>query len=134
MEPIKIVMRYVDGRIIKGFTSDFSPTKNLFHVQPVEAKATDKSIEISVRELKAVFFVKDFSGDPSYSEDKKFSGAQVPSGRKVEVTFLDNEILVGATLSYDPGRPGFFITPADPQSNNLRVFVVSSATRKVRYL
>jgi hypothetical protein len=134
MEPIKIVMRYVDGRIVKGFTTDFAPNKTLFHVRPVESAATDKGVEISLKQLKAVFFVRDFSGDPSHDESNEFSGAQPSSGRKVEVTFFDEEVLVGTTLGYDPGRPGFFVTPADPESNNLRVFVVASAMRKFRFL
>jgi len=133
MEPVKVVMRYADGRIVKGFTSDFAPNKTFFHISPLESAATDKGIEISVKELKAIFFVKDFTGDASYDENKQFSGTQ-PPGRKVEVTFFDNEVLVGVTLGYDPSRIGFFLTPADPQSNNLRVFVVSSAMSKFRYL
>jgi hypothetical protein len=52
----------------------------------------------------------------------------------VEVTFKDGEVLVGATLGYDPKRQGFFIFPADPKGNNVRVYVVSSFVEKVRYL
>jgi hypothetical protein len=52
----------------------------------------------------------------------------------VEVTFIDGEVLVGSTLGYDPKQQGFFIFPADPKSNNIRVYVVSSAAEKVRYL
>jgi hypothetical protein len=52
----------------------------------------------------------------------------------VEITFTDGETLVGSTLGYDPKRPGFFIFPADPESNNARVFALSKAVRLVRYL
>jgi hypothetical protein len=38
---------------------------------------------------------------------------------------------VGTSLTYDATRPGFFLFPADPQSNNERVFVVRAATTKV---
>jgi hypothetical protein len=52
----------------------------------------------------------------------------------LEITFCDGEVMVGTTLGYDRNRPGFFIFPADPQSNNVRVFVISSAVKKVRQL
>ena len=134
MEPVKIVMRYADGKIVKGFTGDFAPNKAVFHVSTVESGVvSDKVIEISVKELKAIFFVKDFSGDPSYDESKQFSGTQ-PPGRKVEVTFSDGEVMVGSTAGYDRNRPGFFIQPADSASNNLRVYAVSSAVKNVRFL
>jgi hypothetical protein len=132
MEPVKIVIRYFDGRLFKGYTNDFFPNKPVFHVRPVESEFSDKGIEVSVMELKAVFFVKDFTGNPEHRELKQFTG-QIP-GRKVEVTFADSEVIVGTTLGYDPARPGFFVTPADPASNNLRVFIISTSVKKFRYL
>jgi hypothetical protein len=134
MERVKIIIRYADGRLIKGFTSDFFPNKPLFHIQSVESQPMDKGIEVYVRDLKAVFFVKDFIGDQAYNENKSFTEGPQPSGRKVEVTFTDGEVIVGSTLGYDPGRPGFFVTPADPKSNNLRMFVISARVAKFRYL
>jgi len=133
MEPVKIVIRYFDGRLFKGYTSDFFPNKPLFHVRPVESEFSDKGIEVHVVELKAVFFVKDFTGNSAHRELNQFTGGQLP-GRKVEVTFVDGEIIVGTTLGYDPTRPGFFVTPADPESNNLRAFVISTAVSNFRYL
>lgn len=46
---------------------------------------------------------------------------------------MDGEVLVSSTLGYDPKRQGFFIFPADPKSNNIRVYAVSSGVKKVRY-
>jgi len=46
----------------------------------------------------------------------------------------DGERLIGYTLGYDPRRPGFFLFPADPRSNNLRIIVVSAAVSAVQYL
>ncbi len=133
MEPVKVVIRYADGKLIKGYTNDFFPNKPLFHVHPIEIESGTKVVDVFVKELKAVFFAKDFTGNPAHNEKNQFEGPQ-PPGRKVEVTFADGEVLVGATLGYDPNRLGFFVTPADPQSNNLRVFVVCTAVRKFRYL
>jgi hypothetical protein len=47
------------------------------------------------------------------------------------VEFVDGEVIIGYALSYAPERHGFFITPADLQSNNERIFVIKSATKKV---
>jgi len=132
MEPTKVIIRYVNGRVIKGFTQNFSPTKDRFHLHPV-GKSSGVVVEVQMKELKAMFYVRDFVGNPQYNDQKKFIEAKVP-GQRVEVTFLDGEVLVGSTLSIDPERLGFFLFPADPKSNNLKVFVVTSAVEEVRFI
>jgi len=133
MEPIKVVARYLNGRILKGLSQDFFPNKDRFHVSPAD-KTSGEAVEIFFKELKAIFFVRDFVGDAQYNERKEYNQGDKPSGRKIEVTFKDGEVLVGSTLGYDPNRPGFFLFPADPKSNNIRVFAVTTALKKVRYL
>jgi hypothetical protein len=133
IERVKVVVRYSDGRLIKGSTQDFFPNKEHFHLIPADNPSIG-AIEISMNDLKAIFIVRDFIGDPLYKERKKYIEGEKPSGRKVEVTFVDGEVLVGSTLGYDPKRQGFFIFPADPKSNSIRVYVVSTAVEKVRYL
>jgi len=134
MEPVKVIIRYADGKILKGYTMDFFPNKPSFHVNPAEIGRADKGIEVMVNQLKAIFFVKDFSGNSSHRDQKHFVEGQQVSGRKAEVTFTDGEVIVGSTIGYDPKRPGFFFTPADLQANNLRVYVVSSAVKGFRFL
>lgn len=140
--PVKIIIRYRDGKLLKGYSNDFFPNKPAFHIRPgdeaagqsIEATMSElKSIVVTVSELKAVFFVKDFKGDPRYTE-RRFEEGDRPAGRKVEVTFYDGEEIVGTTMGYDPKRIGFFVIPADPQANNLRVFVVTEAVKQLRYL
>jgi hypothetical protein len=130
MERIKVVVHYVNGKVIKGFTGDFSPNKDLFHLFLV-TDPTGEAIEVLMKDLKAVFFVRDFTGDPQYNEEKFFLEGDKGHGRKLEVTCIDDELLVGSTLGYDPSRKGFFLFPADPKSNNIRIFAVSSAVKKV---
>ncbi len=134
MEKAKIVARYLDGTMVKGFTQDFAPNKPDFHLFSHEGSTPKESVEILLRDLKAIFFVRDFAGKPDYEERKHFNPEERPSGRIVEVTFIDGEIIVGSTVAYDPKRTGFFIFPADPRGNNARVFVLSKAVRTVRYL
>lgn len=133
-ESIKIVVRYANGKVLKGYTHSFFPNKPIFLFFPISDERTSRAREVHIQDLKALFFVRDFEGNASYHEDKRFPENKRPVGRKVEVIFKDGEVLVRTTVGYDPLRPGFFLHPVDPQSNNLRVFAVSSAVRKVRYL
>jgi hypothetical protein len=133
MEKVKVVVRYSDGKLIKGFTQDFFPNKERFHLIPAN-NPSGGAIEVSMKDLKAIFMVRDFIGHSLYKERKRYIEGEKPSGEKVEVTFIDGEVLVGSTLGYNPKRQGFFIFPADPKSNNIWVYVVSSVVEKVRYL
>ena len=125
----KVVVRYVDGRMVRGTTSDFVPAKDSFHV--TEAAAGDRPLEIHMRDLKAVFFVKDLTGDPQHEERKEFDPTHPPVGRRLRVQFADGETLIGTTQGYQPNRPGFFLEPADDGSNIERCYVVAGATRQV---
>lgn len=130
----KIVVRYQDGRIDKGVTSDFFPDKDLFHLSPVNTLPEAKPTKVSIQELKAVFFVKTFEGNREYKDRKEFEADKTVAGRKIRVIFKDGEVLVGTTHGYQPGRPGFFIHIVDPQSNNERCFVISAATQEVSFI
>jgi hypothetical protein len=133
MQKNRIVVRYRDGRTLKGHTADFLPTRPSFHVEPADA-AVARSLEIPLVELKAVFFVKRLDGNRDYHEVKEFRPGQPAAGRRLRVDLEDGEVLVGTTMGYQPNRPGFFLVPADPDSNNDRCFVVSAAVRKVEFV
>ena len=134
MEPSKIVMRYADGRVLKGYTQDFFPDKPTFYLYKKHPKFSDEPKEVSVKDLKGIFFVRDFLGNPQKREPKKIPDGLKVSGRKVEVTFKDKEVMVGSILDYNPERSGFFLFPSNPRSNNITVFVVSQAVLSVRFL
>jgi len=133
MEVNRIVARYRDGRIRKGYTENFFPNKPKFHLRPLGTGEAGEAEEVLLSELKAVFFVRDFSGNRVYKERKTLLEGEKPQGRVLEVTFFDGELLVGTTMGYDPRRPGYFIFPIDPKTNNLKIFVVSAAVRSARY-
>jgi len=134
MEPNKVVVRYRNGKIIRGYTQNFFPNKPGFHVLPHDAKNPNDFVEVSIEDLKAVFFVRDFMGNPSYKEKKQIPEGEKPQGRFLEVTCKDGEVIVGSTTGYDPKRTGFFIFPIDPLWNNIKAYIVSNAVSKVRYL
>jgi hypothetical protein len=134
MEPSKIVARYRDGRTLKGTAQNFFPNKPVFHVKRLGGTGPGDIIEVKVEDLKAVFFVRDFSGNPRHVEKKKLAPGERAQGRLMEVTCKDGEVIVGTTTGYDPIRPGFFLFPIDPSANNARVFVVTSAVKAARFL
>ena len=107
MERLKVVARYKDGKVIKGFTHDFFPNKDRFHLFPPDDPSAN-GIEVVISRLKAVFMVRDFAGNPQYNERKEYIEGEKFSGVQVEITFADGEVLVGSTLGYDPKRQGFF--------------------------
>ncbi|HCU69822.1 MAG TPA: hypothetical protein DGF30_11550 [Desulfomicrobium sp.] len=129
----KIVARYADGRMVKGTTVDFFPTKDLFHVSVAENGGT-RLVEVSLKELKALFFVRDFSGNPKHVQSNEFDSSKPAPGRKLKVVFSDGEVLVGTTTGYQPGRPGFFIVPADTAANTERCYIVTAHTREVTFI
>ncbi len=130
----KIVARFADGRMVKGMTGDFFPGKDLFHVIVMDASEGTTPVEIRMSELKALFFVKDFEGNADYTERKSFDPSHPPVGRAIRVEFEDGEVLVGTTTGYQRNRPGFFLVPADPGSNNERCYVVTAATQEISFL
>jgi hypothetical protein len=130
----KIVVRYQDGRVSKGFTSNFMPNKDLFHLSPLGAPPGLKPLDVRVKDLKAIFFVKDFAGDRDYNENKTFDESRPVVGKKIQVIFRDGEVLIGTTQGYQAGRAGFFVFPADRQSNIDRFFVIAAATRSVSFI
>jgi len=123
----RVIAHHIDGSLLKGTTLDFFPTKERFHV----TDGAGDVHEVHVNELKAIFFVKDFTGDPEYTEKKGFFTRQM-QGKKVMVEFVDGEVLFGFTLSYSTRGLGFFIFPGDPESNNSKVFIVHSAAKRVK--
>jgi len=130
----KIVIRYLDGRILKGITSDFIQNKDLFHVVPMDAAVGSKPLDVFVKDLKAIFFVKDYAGDPGYQDKKAFEPNRPIPGRKIRVVFKDGEVMLGTTQGYQPGRSGFFIFPADPNTNTERCYVLSAAAQEVSFV
>jgi len=130
----KIVVRYQDGKILKGHTNDFLPAKPTFHLSLIDASPGSSPVEVQVSGVKAIFFVKDFAGNREHKEAEGFPEGKSAGGRKITVLFKDGETMTGTTQGYDPKRPGFFIVPADASSNNDRCFVVAGATEKVSFV
>jgi hypothetical protein len=120
-----VVVRYADGRVLKGY-ADFDPEQASLRLAPLD-EPDSEGVEVPVKELKAVFFVRSFDGDPAHEESKDLYQPRPADTRKVTVRFRDGEELVGHTRQLDRHRAGLFFSPLDPRSNNLRVFAVFDA-------
>ena len=86
---------------------------------------------VRIDELKALFFVKDFAGNPAHKDAP--GPFQLP-GKHIEVTFSDGEKLFGSSVTYNPKNLGFFMQPADPAGNNERIFIVNSNAKQAKVL
>lgn len=133
----KVVAHFKDGRIVKGHTRDFSPSRDSFTLTPY----TDPvgPVPVFLEELKAVFHVKTFEGNTEHDpparevgtiENQRFSKV-MDAGRKVALHFNDGERLWGWATSVDEGGQGFFFFPTDPTDNNLRLYVIRSSLREM---
>ena len=130
----KVVAHLKDGEICKGYSRDFNGLRQAFHVYSPESPVA-RSRRIELDELKALFYVRSWKGragrvDRRYS----FAEAKRPSGRRAAVRFRDGERIWGYVLEEEPAAVGFFMIPANPQDNNLKVFVLRSSMEDLSYL
>ena len=89
-------------------------------------------MEIDIYDLKAIYFVKSFEGNSAYK--KIYTIDRVGFGKKITVKFKDGENIIGYTQGFSQKREGFFVFPADPQSNNERIYVVKASTTGVNFI
>ena len=127
----KVVVRYLDGRVVRGHTANFNPAAASFLLDPADTSASRDKVVVEVKQIKALFFVRNFQGNPKHRDKKTYRDGSGYQGRKVTVTFSDGEVFVGSTLSRDPHQLGFFVFPADPESNTIKAFVPNAAVKNV---
>lgn len=113
-------------------TPDFDPAADRFTVQD----GPDGQQRLVVRKalLKAVFFVRDWWGDRYYDDQHDLNERGPISGLAVTVRFRDGEVLTGYTGSRERRGDGFFVIPADPNSNNTQVYVLYGAVDELRFV
>ena len=84
--------------------------------------------EISIADIKAIFYVNSFDGDSDHKELNFHSRAPIVHGIWMRLEFHDGEVMEG--IVYNSIRylvdPGFFLLPTDPDSNNKLVYVMKS--------
>src|SRR5262245_58446795 len=119
-----VVARFKDGRTVKGHSLNVDPDRPTFHV-----RTETGPIEVKLNDLKALFFVKDPTGNPAHNEataptpgDNRLVGSQ-----PVLVEFADGEKIIGVTPRFPPTKPFFYVIPIDPKSNNIRILINQKA-------
>ncbi|HHQ49659.1 MAG TPA: hypothetical protein ENK19_12355 [Acidobacteria bacterium] len=117
-----VVLRFRDGKVVRGRLADpFEPGD-----RAVEAVTEDGNrLSVSLDELKAIFFLKDpkkrrYEMEFGVTEEKHL-------GAPARVVFQDGEIMHGQIETYSMADGGFFIYPANRDSNNEKVFVIAGA-------
>jgi hypothetical protein len=128
----KVVVAYLDGRRLKGYVYNFSALKDSFNLLPQEKPLQELGTKVEMKDLKAVFFVKEFMGNREYQGDPL--AEPLMHGRKIEVSFSDGERVLGNTEGYNSQKLGFFVFPADANSNSIRIFIVNKNTHQVKFV
>jgi hypothetical protein len=132
----KVVVAYLDGRRLKGYTNDFSPVRDQFFLFPegVEPKPGNRGTLVRADELKAIFFVKDFAGNQAHRQAPAAPAASQLLGKRIGVIFADGEKLAGSSIAYNPKNLGFFMQPTNSTDNNERIFVINQNVKQVKVL
>ncbi|MCI0624814.1 MAG: hypothetical protein L0387_24760 [Acidobacteria bacterium] len=129
MDRRKVIARKRNGQIIKGYIEsipEFSGESNI-----IVTSLTEQTLVIPKSEMKALFFVKRFSGNKEYSEIKVFDSQPRIDGLWVRLTFYDMETIEGIVPNSTQflADDGFYLRPPDSNSNNRMVYVVKSALK-----
>jgi hypothetical protein len=127
----KIVVHLKGGVIHKGVTQDFEPSRASFHLLPAEGGGVPMRFDLD--DLKAMFWVKDYLGNRDFVARRAFPASE-PAQRKAVLTFEDGESIWGTVAEEDEAWRGFFFRPADERDNNIRIFVVRSSVKEVRWV
>ena len=128
----RVVIRKLDKGLIKGF---LDPAR--FVAQEIEVLDREgRLLRIPLEQIKGIFFVRDFEGNPGRAERKIFRSRPRLGGLWMRMTFKDSEVLEALLpndlLSIDPW--GYLDTPPDVYSNNLKIYVPRTALTAMEVL
>jgi hypothetical protein len=128
----KVVVRKMDRDSINGHVAP----ANFVRDGKLELLNTSGNVvAIDLRDIKAVYFVREFSDSDSLSR-KTFTTRPRTEGLWVRLKFKDNEVLEGMMpndLSLTTAE-GFLINPPDLRSNTQRIFVPRTALESLTVL
>jgi hypothetical protein len=128
----KIIVRKMDRDSVSGYVS---PAEFVRDGKLTLLNTSGTVIAIDLREIKGVYFVREF-GDSESLVRKTFTSRPRSEGLWVRLRFKDSEILEGlmsADLSQTTPE-GFLISPPDQRSNTQRIFVPRTALESLTVL
>jgi hypothetical protein len=128
----RLVAHFLDGRLIKGVSCSVASDRPICHVRTAE----QGTVAVPLSQLKALFFVRDLVGDPRYQDAQVIGQAdrRATGAKRLQLTFRDGEQLVAIAPTYEATRDFFFVLPADPHSNNVRILLNRGALASVLIL
>jgi hypothetical protein len=132
----KLVAHLKDGEIFKGYSGDFQQAQESFHLFSSDEPVA-RSRRIDLDDLKALFFVRTWGRTPGRVQRKYHfgvGGMRSEPGRRVAVRFRDGERIWGYVPADADRGPGFYLIPADPQDNNIKIFIVHSSVDEMHFL
>jgi Family of unknown function (DUF6982) len=128
----RVVIRRLDKGLLKGFIDPgayLCPEIDLLDRE-------GRLVRIPLQEIKGIFFVRDFEGNPGRAERKVFRSRPRLAGLWMRMTFKDSEVLEALLpnnlLEIDP--LGYLVTPPDVYSNNLKIFIPRTALTAMEVL
>jgi hypothetical protein len=128
----KVVVQKTDRDTINGYVS---PAAYLVEGKVEVLNTAGKVVGIDLRDVKGVFFVRDF-GDTESLMRKTFTTRPRTEGLWLRLIFKDNDVLEGM-MPNDLSQilpEGYLINPPDSRSNTQRIFVPRHALAAVTVL
>lgn len=129
----RVVVRNLNKALLKGFVDPAT------YLRPEGIEILDQEghlVKVPLEEIKGVFFVREFEGNPEHPERKVFRSRPRLAGLWVRMTFRDQEVLEALVpndlLAINP--LGFLVTPPDAYSNNLKAFIPRTALQGMEVL
>ena len=125
----KVIVRKSDRDSVSGYVS---PANFVVEGKLELLNTSGNVVAIDLRDIKAVYFVRDFS-DSDVMSRKTFTTRPRTEGLWVRLKFKDSEVIEGIMpndLAQNPGE-GFLINPPDLRSNTQRVFVPRASLTSV---
>ena len=121
----EVVAHLNDGTLVKGTSFDVDPAKPAFHVKVPNHDV----VTVKLADIKALYFVKTLNGNKDSRETNAIDPAdsRARGAFPLDIEFKDGEKATVLINRYPPKGDFFFVVPADPQSNNIRILVNRSA-------
>ena len=129
----KVLVRRFDGQAVTGYAAP----QTYLRPDGIEILNRDgQLLVIPYKELKAVYFVRDFDVPATAEEKKVFQSRPKLEGLWVRMRFRDDDLLEGILPNdlLQVTDLGVTVTPPDPYSNNQKIFVPRPALRELTVL
>ena len=130
----KVVVHFLTKDIKKGTAYDFSSESPMMHLLVTDDAGKKLLERINIDLVKAIFFVRTLEGNQLYKEKNEFEPGKTVYGKKLSIEFADTEKIVGYSVNNPSQKKRFFMIPADPNGNNLKILINTDTIKDLVYL